>query len=37
VLRYSPSGVGRGGWHAIVVRVPSMSGVTIRARQGYFD
>jgi hypothetical protein len=37
VLRYSPSGVGRGGWHAIVVRVPSMGGVTIRARQGYFD
>lgn len=37
VLRYSPSGVGRGGWHAIVVQVPSMSGVTIRARQGYFD
>ncbi len=37
VLRYSPSGIGRGGWHAIVVQVPSMSGVTIRARQGYFD
>jgi hypothetical protein len=37
VLRYSPSGVARGGWHAIVVRVPSASGVTIRARHGYFD
>ena len=37
VLRYSPSGVPRGGWHAIAVQVPAMSGVTIRARQGYFD
>jgi hypothetical protein len=37
VLRYSPDGVRRGGWHAIVVAVPSMPGVTIRARQGYFD
>ena len=37
VLRYSPAGVARGGWHAIAVQVPSMSGVTIRARQGYFD
>ena len=37
VLRYSPSGVARGGWHAIVVQVPSASGVTIRARHGYFD
>lgn len=37
VLRYSPSGVARGGWHAIVVQVPSTSGVTIRARHGYFD
>ena len=37
VLRYSPAGVPRGGWHAIVVQVPSVSGATIRARQGYFD
>jgi hypothetical protein len=37
VLRYSPSGVTRGGWHAIAVRAPAISGVTIRARQGYFD
>jgi VWFA-related protein len=37
VLRYSPTGVPRGGWHAIVVQVPSVSGATIRARQGYFD
>jgi VWFA-related protein len=37
VLRYSPSGVARGGWHAIVVQVPSVAGATVRARQGYFD
>jgi VWFA-related protein len=37
VLRYSPTGVARGGWHAIAVQVPSTSGVTIRARHGYFD
>jgi VWFA-related protein len=37
VLRYSPAGVPRGGWHAIAVEVPSMQGVTVRARQGYFD
>ena len=37
VLRYSPSGVPRGGWHAIAVEVPSQRGVTVRARQGYFD
>jgi hypothetical protein len=37
VLRYSPTGVPRGGWHAIVVEVPSIGGAIIRARQGYFD
>jgi hypothetical protein len=37
VLRYSPAGVARGGWHAIVVQTPSTAGATIRARQGYFD
>jgi hypothetical protein len=37
VLRYSPTGVKRGGWHAIAVQVPSVAGSTIRARQGYFD
>jgi hypothetical protein len=37
VLRYSPTGVPRGGWHAIAVQVPSIPGATIRARQGYFD
>ncbi len=37
VLRYSPAGVPRGGWHAIAVEVPSQRGVTVRARQGYYD
>ena len=37
VLRYSPAGVPRGGWHTIVVEVPGVAGVTIRARHGYFD
>lgn len=37
VLRYSPTGVARGGWHAIAVKVPSVPDATIRARQGYFD
>jgi hypothetical protein len=37
VLRYSPTSVPRGGWHAIAVDVPAMRGVTVRARQGYFD
>jgi hypothetical protein len=37
VLRYSPAGVARGGWHAIVVEVPAIAGATIRARQGYYD
>jgi VWFA-related protein len=36
MLRYSPSGVPLPGWHAIVVRVPSARGATIRARQGYY-
>jgi VWFA-related protein len=37
VLRYSPAGVPRGGWHAIAVEVPTVRGATVRARQGYFD
>ncbi|HET9373053.1 MAG TPA: hypothetical protein VFO19_22480 [Vicinamibacterales bacterium] len=37
VLRYSPAGVARGGWHAIALDVPAMTGLTIRARQGYYD
>ena len=36
VLRYSPNGVSRPGWHAIRVDVPSIAGATIRARQGYY-
>ena len=36
VLRYSPTGVKTPGWHAIVVQVPSATGATIRARQGYY-
>jgi len=36
VLRYSPAGVSRSGWHAIRVEVRSVSGATIRARQGYY-
>jgi VWFA-related protein len=36
VLRYSPRGVARDGWHAVVVDVPAMHGVTVHARSGYF-
>jgi hypothetical protein len=36
VLRYSPTGVARAGWHAIDVQVPAQKGVTIRARKGYY-
>ena len=36
ILRYSPAGVVEKGWHTIVVEVPAMKGVTIRARQGYY-
>jgi hypothetical protein len=36
VLRYIPTGVDPSGWHAIDVRVPSVSGATIRARKGYY-
>jgi VWFA-related protein len=35
VLRYTPSGVARSGWHAIDVRVPRSRSYTIRARKGY--
>jgi hypothetical protein len=35
ILRYSPRGVARGGWHEIAVRVPSRRDVTVRARKGY--
>jgi len=36
VLRYSATGVPAKGWHAIVVTVPPVKNVTIRARQGYY-
>jgi Ca-activated chloride channel family protein len=36
VLRYSASGVGRPGWHAVAVEVPKIPGATVRARSGYF-
>ncbi len=34
-LSYSPRGVGRQGWHRIVVRV-RRQGVTVKARSGYY-
>jgi hypothetical protein len=36
VLRYSPRGVARAGWHAVGVAVPAMRDGKIRARSGYF-
>lgn len=36
VLRYSPRGVPRAGWHSVAVVVPAMPDVKIRARSGYF-
>jgi VWFA-related protein len=35
VLRYTPSGVGDGGWHEVTVRVPKDETYEIRARRGY--
>jgi hypothetical protein len=35
VLRYTPRGVARGGWHALTVRVTRPGTFTVRARQGY--
>jgi hypothetical protein len=39
VLRYSPEGVRREGWHDVKVgvRVPDASKLTIRAKQGYWS
>jgi VWFA-related protein len=34
-LSYAASGVARGGWHALDVRVPAMRSVTVRAKRGY--
>lgn len=36
VLRYTPTGVERGGWHEIEVTVPSAPRATVRARRGYY-
>jgi hypothetical protein len=36
VLRYTPKGVERGGWHEIEVTVPSARRATVRARRGYY-
>jgi VWFA-related protein len=35
VLAYTPSGVGKGGWHRVGVRLTSRKG-TVTARRGYF-
>jgi VWFA-related protein len=35
MLRYTPAGVSREGWHAITVTVPGARDVTIQARRGY--
>ena len=36
ILRYTPAGVARPGWHDIKVGVPGQGRLTIRARRGYF-
>ncbi|MGE5836956.1 MAG: hypothetical protein ACM4AI_20955 [Acidobacteriota bacterium] len=35
MLRYTPQGVTRSGWHTIAVTVPRSRGYTVRARRGY--
>ena len=35
VLRYSPQGVARGGWHELKVEVARPGKLTVRARRGY--
>ena len=35
VLRYSPQGQVKSGWHTIEVRVPRLRSVTVRSRTGY--
>jgi VWFA-related protein len=35
MLRYTPKGVMRTGWHTIAVTVPKSKGYTVRARRGY--
>jgi hypothetical protein len=36
VLRYTPQGVPRDGWHELDVRVTKPGTMTVRARKGYF-
>ena len=36
VVRYTATGVTRGGWHEITVRVKRPAQATVRARKGYF-
>jgi hypothetical protein len=36
VLRFSPTGVEREGWHLLDVQVPAIRDATIRARRGYY-
>lgn len=36
VLRYSAAGVKGPGWHTVTVQVPAQTGLTIKARSGYF-
>jgi hypothetical protein len=35
VLRYTPRGVSRNGWHEITVTVPARPGYTVQSRRGY--
>ena len=35
VLRYTPQGQAKAGWHAIEVRVPRLRSATVRSRTGY--
>ena len=36
VVRYTATGVTRGGWHDITLRVKRPPNATVRARKGYF-
>jgi tetratricopeptide (TPR) repeat protein len=35
LLRYTPQGVSKDGWHEITVKIPAHTGYTINARRGY--
>jgi VWFA-related protein len=36
LIRFSPTGVSRGGWHTVEVRIPEHKELVIRAKKGYF-